>query len=167
MSLTIGYTNTATNPATGERDFDIAPINFGSDFRVLREGSNEVVLTNINAPMTEPETIRFAFSEIADVFKGTPIEKPTDVNNGVYAGGLSRGCSLLVQMNGVGTDENGARFPYSAHLVLKVPYAPDTDADNIEFMLKRLIGSLYETGATTPDSRLASLLRGALTPTEL
>lgn len=164
MSLTLSYANTPTTPVT-EREFAPDPLNFGADYRVLREGANEVVLTNISAPLNDPETIRVAFTEIADVFKGTSVEPTSSAIPDNVA--MKRGCSLLVQMNGVGADTNGARFPYSAHLVLKVPYGPDPEAADIEKILQRLIGTLYSTGDEEMTSRVDSLLRGALAPSEL
>jgi len=128
----------------------------------VRELPTEVVLTNINAPVGQPERLRIAFTDIADVFKGTDVEAPLSSVNG----SVNKGCSVLVQMTGVGSDGT-ALYPYSAHLVLKVPYGPAPTAANVITMLQRLLGSLYATSATSPSTRLDSLIRGALAPVEL
>jgi len=162
--LLIGYTNTATSPATTGRGLDPDPINFGVDWRVTSESAGEVVLTNINAPLNEPEQIRIAWSEIADVFKGTK------VGPGDLSADSRSGTSVLVQLTGVGRSQNDSDeplYPYSCHLVLKLPNAPAPTVENVLFMIERLLGTLYDTGEVDPDSRIASLLRGAITPVEL
>jgi len=161
--LVISYTNTATSPATDPRSFEPDPLNFGADWRVVAESAGEVVLANINAPISEPEQIRVAFSDITDVFKGTkvgPGELPADSRAGT---------SLLIQLTGTGraNDANDTLYPYSAHLVMKLPNAPSPTVANIEFILNRLLGALYDTGEADPDSRLSALIRGAITPVEL
>lgn len=162
MSFTVGNSNTATSPVTGARSLVPEPINFGADFRVVKESANEVVLANLVAPLGQPEKIRIAWTEVPDVFKGSDLDPPSTSTNGA----LKKGCSILVQMTGVGSD-GSALYPYSAHLVLKVPYGPSTSAANIITMVQRLLGTLYATQATTPNTRLESLMRGAITPTEL
>lgn len=166
MSFDTNYSNTPTVPVTPARTADAPqPINFGEDFRVLREAPGEVVLTNIHAPIQNPETIRIAFSEIADVFKGTSIEANTDAVN--MNSGMKRGCSILTQMTGVGVDANGVRFPYSAHLVLKIPYGPEPTWTSVAQVISRLMGSMYDTGEATIETRMDGLLRGVLTPPDL
>jgi len=169
MSLGSIYTNTATSPATDTRDTIIPePLNFAADYRVLKEAGGEVVLTNINCPLTNPETIRIAFSEIADVFKGAAIEPSGDTMSSMGSQAWRKGASILVQMNGVGVaSADSALFPYSAHLVLKIPYGADPEADDVVAIVNRLLGSLYDTGSDDPTARLDALLRGVLTPADL
>lgn len=165
MSITVGYTNAITSPATGPRSLAPEPLNFADDFRVIAELPNEVVLANINAPVTQPEQIRFAFSEVNDIFKGTKID--ASGSGLTVTGNLRKGCSVLVQSSGVGLDAESNPFPYSAHLVLKVPYGPEPTGANIIDILERLLGALYETKATSAEGRINALIRGALTPKDL
>lgn len=170
MSASLSYGgNTATSPATGARTTIVpAAVNFNADWRVVSESSNEVILTHITStPQASPLQLRIAYSEIADVFKGTKIEKTGTVEN---PNPTARGVSVLVQLTGgmIGAALGQTQyFPFSCHLVLKLPVAPDVDADCIESILNLLLGTLYDTKATVPDSRLLSMLRGATTPTDL
>lgn len=161
---------TATSPVTGARALVPEPLNFNADWRITSETANEVVLTNINVPVNCPEIIRVAFTEIADVFKGTKINPQDGL---MTAGSLDRrGASILVQLSGglwadeqVG--ENAVLYPYSAHLVVKVPVGIPINGATVWSILQKMFGALYETKATLPDTRVASLLRGALTPIDL
>jgi hypothetical protein len=162
MALLIATTDTATSPATGTRTINPAPINFGADFRVTAEGANEVVLTNISTDMSRPETIRIAFTDVADIFKGSKIDPSPSV-----LAASKRGVSILTQLNGVGQDGMGTPYPFSANLVLKLPVIPNPDIANVTLILQRLLGTLYGTKDTTINARVAGLLRGALTPVEL
>jgi len=166
MSLVIANTDTATSPVTGARA-DIAPVptNYAADWRVVSEKPGEVIVTNITAPVTKPETLRFAWSSVADVFKGSPL-----MASGVELAGDSKaGVSILVQLNTVGYDSGAtaALFPVSANLVLKIPCGPAPTAADVLVLIKRLLGHLYGTKDTTIATRMDSLLRGVLTPVEL
>lgn len=157
------FDDTATVPAT-VRTLVPSPINYGEDFRVISEAPGEVILGAIAAPLARPETLRIAYSEIADVFKGTKI------TNNLLATGQKGGISLLVQLNSSIADDNAAIFPISAHLVIKYPngvMTPESETDNVRELVEHLLGHLYETGETSPASRIASMLRGSLTPVEL
>jgi len=164
MGWSTAYNNTATSPAT-VRDLDPEPVNWGADFRVSKETGSEAIFTNISCPVDKPETIRVAFAEIKDVFKGTPIDPTT--NALAPTGIVSRGCSVLVQLNMVVTGEDSVAYPVSAHLVLKLPYGAAPSADNVSELVQRLMGTLYDTGETAPDTRLEGLIRGAMTPPDL
>lgn len=163
--LSVSFSNTATSPETGARmDVLPAPINWNADWRVVETKPGEVIMTNIGAPMDQPEKIRVAFSEIADVYKGTGIIP--NPNTITYS---KKGISLLVQYTCVGTDSDNPDgvFPVSAHLVLKLPAGVEADGATIGQIIGRVLGSLYETKATLMDTRTSSLLRGALVPTDL
>lgn len=163
MSAILVSQMTDTVPVTGIRAISPHPINFGADWRVVSESASEVILTNIGNPLDSPEQIRIAWSEIPDVFKGTKYVAPTAVK--------TKGTSVLIQLTGglkSSDDPVQTIFPYSAHLVLKVPNGPsDMDAAGINNILSHLLGTLYDTKATEPDSRIESILHGALTPPEI
>jgi hypothetical protein len=164
MSMDVVGHDTPSDPVV-VRDLSAAPLNFGLDWRVVREVPGEVLLTNINEAIAYPENLRFAVTEIADVFKGTTMEVPT-----VSANFTKKGASILVQLTRAVQEENSAgNFPVSAHLVLKLPYAVDPDPAGITLLIGRLLGSLYETdeNSLSGGTRLESLLRGALTPRDL
>lgn len=171
MAWTVLPVATATIPVTPERSLNPVPLNYASDWRVASEGPGEIVLSNIVSGVNEPLTLRIAFSEINDVFKGTKVRPNTT------AGDLNRqGASVLVQLAGTAFDPaqsaaNVQRFPWSAHLVLKLPYGAmfsgGMEADDVLSILNGLLGSVYEQGEGEPQHRLDALLRGALRPVAL
>jgi len=169
MSYTIPNTDTATSPATGARSFVPVPTNYSADWRVVSESGNEVVLSNLLSPIDKPELLRVSFSEIPDVFKGSKVTPPA--SGAIESIGQTRkGCSILIQLTGQGTDGSSGvdiSYPWSAHMVLKVPYGPSPTYANVSTMICRLLGHLYGTKETTIQSRMEALLRGSLAPIEL
>jgi len=137
-------------------------LNFAEDFRIKSEKPGEVVLVNLTTPLDRPEQIRFATSDVKDVYSSTNIDPS------VYAPS-KRGVSLLAQITDTisVTDDADADFrvdlPVSAHLVVKVPASEYISADKVEALVARLISSLYETGEEGT-TRLDSVLRGSLVP---
>lgn len=165
MPYTIPNTDTATSPVTGARSFVPVPTNYAADWRVVSEGPNEVVLSNLLSPLEAPEKLRVSFSEITDIFKGSsiaPAEASLTTN-----GRTKKGTSILVQLTGGGTDATGIQYPWSCHLVLKIPYGPSPTYANIVTMIQRMLGHLYGTKDTTIQTRMESMLRGSITPAEL
>lgn len=167
MSHTPLYVDTATSPATGARNVEADPINYGADWRTVAESNGEIKLTNTIANITMPETVRIAVADIADIFKGTDYSAPEEP--GVPAVQAKRGKSVLLQVTGSVCDLDAAQnsYPYSAHLVLKVPTGAGADESYIVPILARLLGHLYATQATDISTRMAAVLRGALEPADL
>lgn len=165
MGLVFDNLNTATSPATGTRAINAEPINYNADWRVVDQKANEVTLVNLRSNLDQPMKLRAAWSEIPDIFKGSGVE-PLD---GSFNGNAKRkGVSVLMQLTGADSDENGVGpFPWSAHLVLKVPTGGGVDHENVLYILKSLLGHLFDTGLVDPASRIESILRGALTPVDL
>jgi hypothetical protein len=160
----LGYTDTPVegNPIL---KFDRPAINFKADFRVKSNGGKEVVLTNITSPIDRPENIRIAYTDVANIYGGTGIDPS-------IAAPTKRGISLLTQITDVVsvTDSNDADYrvdlPISAHLVLKLPASEFITAQTVTTIIGRLLSAYYDTGSESP-SRLESILRGSLVPTEL
>lgn len=163
--LSVNYTDT---PITGVTAVEITlpTLNYAKDFRVKQDEPKEGIITNLTSPIDAPERIRWAHSDIGDVYRNTGID-PTLY----YAS--RKGTQILCQLTDVYkvTDSSAADYlamlPVSAHLVLKVPNN-DLISENVAItMLGRLLATLYETSGTTTSSRLRSLLRGSLIPSSL
>lgn len=163
-TVSVGYTDTPIAEVTS-LELPRGLVNFGADFRIKSDVPNELVLTNLTSPMDRPERFRVAFNEIANVYSGSGID-PT-----CYAPS-KKGVSVLVQVTGIysvtDTVDSSYRvdLPISAHIVLKVPANENITADMIQTMLGRVVSGAYETGSETV-SRIQSLLRGSLTPSDL
>lgn len=165
-SVNVGYTDTTLSPDTSASLTLLrAPLNIGVDYAVKSNKPGEVVLTNITSPADRVEKIRFGFTEVADVYKGSGIDP-------AYYGPSRKGVSVVVQLTETqrvveSTDINYAvDLPISCHLVIKVPSHELVTATTVETAIKRLLSGLYPKGGTTL-TRLTSLLRGALVPPEL
>lgn len=163
--VTKGYTDTPINGVTA-LTFDRGLLNIGADFRVKsNDAGKEVVLTNLTSPIDRPEKIRIAYSEVANVYTGTGIDPSV-------SSPTKKGVSVLVQLTNVLTvtdsvDASYRRdYPISIHAVIKAPSSEFITADVIEENLGRLLSGLFDTGSTST-SRLESILRGSLVPSEL
>lgn len=160
-----GYTD---SPISGvsELKFDRGLLNYKADFRVKSEDAGkEIILTNITSPIDRPEKIRIAYSDVANIYNGSGIE------SGVYAP-TKRGVSVLAQVTNVisVTDDTDPTYrvdlPVSYHLVIKVPVSEAITGQVIQEGIGRLLSGLYDTGSTSI-SRLDSILRGSLTPSDM
>lgn len=145
-----------------EPAFKQTPLNFSADFSKLETKANQALITNSTCPLDRPETIRFAYTSIANVYSKTGI----DPN---YYGPSRKGFSVLAQVTDSVTlvDEVSKKaiyLPLSAHIVLKGACHEVVNGQLMAVLLKRLIGALCEQGDATPDARLNSLIRGAVLP---
>lgn len=159
-----GYTDTAISGVT-ELDFPRGLLNFEADWRIKSNSGKEAVLVNITSPMDAQESIRVAFTEVANIFNGTGVERsPYDLS--------TKGVNMLVQLNEVWTETDDAdaeyvvKKPASIHLVGKLPSHSMVTGARVEAMIGRLVSGLYETGLLTTD-RLTAMLRGTLVPKDL
>lgn len=160
-----GYTDTAIS-GVSSLTFPRGLLNIKADFRVKSNNNGkEVVLTNITSPIDRPENIRFAYTDIANIYSGTGIEPS-------IASPSKKGISLLAQITDVISisDTADADFridePLSAHLVIKAPASEYVTSAQIQTLIGRLLSSLFDTGSTS-GSRLEAMLRGSLLPSEL
>lgn len=162
--LSMGYTDT---PITGvtELSLERGLVNYKADFRVKNDTPKECVLTNITSPVDRPEKFRIAYQDVSNVYKDTGIDASVHAPS-------KRGVSILVQLTEVAsvTDSTDPSYridlPLSMHLVIKVPANENITAELVESMLGRLVSGVFETGSES-DTRLKSLLRGSLLPTDM
>lgn len=162
MTSSLGYTDSVTTAKT----VSIPDLSYGKDFAVTRDTPDEVVITNTTSPIDQPETFRFGYSNVADVYKNTGIDPSV-------ASVSRRGVSLVVQMNDIlrvgcssETECNPVQFdlPISTHIVVKVPLNQYITADLVKQEILRNVAALFGTGEIT-SARIDALLRHALTPT--
>lgn len=162
-SISYGYVDTPV-PGVSELKLNRAIVNFESDYRVREDEPDNVVITNLTAPQGKPESFRFAYSEIADVYKGTDIEPALRTQT-------KRGVQCLVRLDETWDVKDSAdptyevALPVSAHLVLKIPNSDMITSEQVQYLVGRLVSGLYSTGSTELD-RLTALLRGSLKPSK-
>lgn len=164
-SLSVNYADTSISGVTATK-LTLPVLNYAADFRVAKDEPKEAILTNITSPISQPERIRYAHSDVANVYNNSGID-PTMY----YAS--RRGTQILCQLTDVFkvTDSADAAYeallPISVHLVVKTPNNELITPDTVITEIERLIGALYETTGTTMETRLRALLRGALVPSSL
>lgn len=156
-----GVVDTAMSGVTAPT-LDIPLLNFNADFRVKTESTKETILVNTSSPLDQLETVRFGYSEIANIYSKSGL-------NSDQISGTVKGLNVLAQVNNVlkVTDSANAAFsqylPISAHLVLKVPQSGYITPDVVQALIARLVATLYENGV----SNLSALTKGVLTPKSL
>lgn len=164
MSLEIDITNTPTSPVTEERVVNPAPVNYNADWRISDQKPNEVTLVNLNSALDAPMKVRVAWSQVPDVFKNSGVEPSS-----TWSGDTKRqGVSVLIQLTGASLNGEGlGPFPWSAHLVMRLPVGGGVDHEDILQIVTLLLGHLFDTGASDLASRTEALLRGAIAPVDL
>lgn len=140
-------------------------VNFGADFRIESSTANEAVLTNMRSPLGDPEKFRHAFSTVANVYSGTPIEPALRSQN-------TRGVRLLVQHTDIAsvTDSSDSTFsmkvPFKVNITVEAPANEYVTATVVRDFVWRTLAGLLETGSNTAD-RLNAELRGSQLPADL
>lgn len=160
-TISTGYADTAISGVTAP-SVTLPVINFSDDYRVKAESTNEVILCNITSPLDQPATIRYGYSDIANIYKNSGISSD-------FVAGTVKGANLLAQVTETikVTDSVDASFaqylPISAHLVLKVPQSAYIDNAQMQRITQRLLATLYNKGVPN----LPALLKGVIKPKEL
>jgi len=159
--LNKGYVTTdETSLVTSAVGFDYA-----ANFAVKSDSPGEARIVNTTTPIDRPETLRFAYSEIKDVYANTSID------TSAYASSR-KGVQVLVQLTDVYalTDDTDASYrvdlPVSAHLVIKLPANENISSADVLGLANRLVGGLYDNQVVNSD-RISALLRGSLLPTSM
>lgn len=167
MAKTV-HKNYVDTPVSGVSSLSLGidVLNFGADFRVKEDEPNEAIITNMTSPIDRPETLRYALSTVADVYKGTGIDV-------AYRSPSSKGLSLVCQLADIYSlydetvdDPKEQYLPIQGHIVLKMPCNDAIDAAAIKSFLGRLVAGLFSTGVVD-DTRLAALFRGSLLPKDI
>lgn len=163
-----GYTDT---PITGgkQRSFKAAPVNFGADFRPTIQKVDETVVTNITSPTDRPETYRFAFQDIKDIYRNAGVSAG-------FVGPVRSGRSIVVQHNATyaaqetdsatNVTEDHFHLPVGMHLVMRVPNSELITPELVIAQLERLLAGLQETGSDG-NTRLLALMRGSMKPKDV
>lgn len=129
------------------------------DFAYSKDDPGESILTNVAAPLDQPNSIRYAVTRVADMFKGTPVT--------AQAGQRTDGNSYLIQLNEVWKEYDSADssvvpyyHPISAHIVLKLPTNALVTGAVVETLLLRLLGAIQRNATDDLDVALEPLLHG-------
>jgi hypothetical protein len=124
------------------------------------------VIENVTCPLDTGESALFARKPMANVYANTTVDKalwaPT-----------TKGWKLTVSLKSTPyvTDTDDATFkqalPIWTQLQITFPANSAITDDVLKNEIGRMLGLLYETGDTTMNNRIKSLMRGGLTPKDL
>lgn len=165
MSYTISNKTTDT-PVTGvtSMSLPVKVTNFNADYRVSSRNSNELILKNVNSPISFPRSVRIGVKNVGNIFTNSPVLKTPDCPT-------TTGTQLLIGLNDTVVIEDAAvaksyALPIRSHLVITVPNDPLVAADVVFSHIQRLLANLFEQG-TVDSTRINALLHGILTPSVL
>lgn len=166
MAQTInpGYTDTAI-AGVPSLTFPRGLVNYKADFRVQKNGTNDVTLVNLTSPVDRPERFRFAISDVANIYTNSGIDSSVWAAN-------RQGQSLLIQVSEVYsvTDSTDPSFrvdlPIVCNITLKTPKSAFITTDVILSLLGRAVSGAFETGSTSTDG-IKRLEHGSLVPVDL
>lgn len=166
MSISLVTKTTDTSTGVNPTTLSVGAFNYSSDWRVKSNKPEEAILTNLTAPTSYPETLRFARRSVANIYNGWDVERalwlPTKV-----------GFELVGQLKTIyGLADSAdatyeAALPISTHLVVKAPNNELITPTVVLSHIRRLLNGFYEIVSSTQTSRLPSLMRGALIPIDL
>lgn len=164
FTTSYGYTDSITTA----KNVAIVDLDYAKDFAVTKDTADEVVITNTTSPVDQPETIRFGYQTVGNVYANTGIDPSMMAIT-------KQGISLVAQVNDIlrvtNNDENCCSpivydLPIQAHVVIKVPKNQFVTADVALTAAKRAFSALFATGQVT-SARLNAMLRDALKPSEM
>lgn len=161
-TTSFGYTDTVSKT----KSLLIPDLSWSTDFAVTRNDAGEVILTNRTSPLDQPETFRFGYQPISNIYTNTGIDPS-------FMAVSKRGVSLVSQVNDIlrvsCNSEDGCKLlridlPIESHVVLKSPISEYITAEVALSVVLRAVSGLFPTGSVEA-TRLNAMLRQALLPT--
>lgn len=164
QTISNGYSDTAISGVTSLA-FPRGLINFGTDFRVQKNGTTDITLVNLTSPIDRPEKFRFAISDIANIYTNTGIDPSV-------WGANRQGQSLLIQLSEILSVTDSADpsyrvdLPVVCNITLKTPKSGLISSEFILGLLGRAVSGAFDTGSTSTDG-IKRLEHGSLIPRDL
>lgn len=140
--------------------------NWTADYRVAADKAGDVELVCIKTPLDATSQAIFKSSTVPNIYKGIGASIPTGLRDAMVTG-----VKLLNQRNEIWTKSDSTdtvyrvNKPVSCHIVLQVPNDELITVDEVQGLINRTCGQLYEIVDSKGTTRLAAMLRQALTPT--
>lgn len=159
-----GYTDTPISGVTA-LELNRGLVNFGKDFRVQQNAAGESIVVNITTPPDRLEKFRWAAKENTNIYKSSGINPALQAP---YITGVDLVTGLSEIWSVTDSTDPAYRYdlPIKGHLVLSIASDELITADDVLAFVGRLVSGLYDTGSEA-STRLKSLLRGSLTPSDL
>lgn len=142
LALTTGSFQTVAGPTRTPSTPAAASVGYSID------EPGKAVLTNINASLLQPNSIRLEVADVANIFSKTSITP--------LSGQRVDGLSILVEVNEVWCVADGADpsvppyyMPVKAHMVLRLPNDSFCDSAAVAALIQRLEGAFQRSAAQT------------------
>lgn len=130
-----------------------------ASFRLQSQTAQETVYVNSVGALDQPNKVRHAVAEVADVFKNTGVAPDT--------GQATQGLSILTQVTETWKVDDPANtsfasyyLPVSAHMVMKVPNDALITSTVLAAFYLRAVGSIWGAADDTLVEALEPLLHG-------
>lgn len=152
------YTDTLATP----KNISVPDLDYAVDYKKVTDEPSEAVIANITGPdLLSHENIRFARSDVSDVYQGVSIDTSMKFPN-------RRGVQVMAELSTIyravnSVSGNEYDLPCKGRLVLRVPAASCVTTTLVADLLMRTISAAFATGGTN-DQRIMDLIVGSLIP---
>lgn len=134
-----------------------------SDYARTQDEPNEAIVANTTGlGINPPETVRFAYSKVTNVYSKTNIDAASraPVQSGVQV--MTEIKLNLRATNTVSGQE--IELPFTGRLVLVIPHYMAVTEEAVDYALKRTIAAQFGDDGSTTAARILELARGSLLP---
>ena len=152
--MSISVLTGSSQTTAGSAVTPLAPA--AGSYGVAIDDPGQTVLVAVDGDLDTPNRIRYAVTNVADVFKGSDASP----KSGQRVDGLSVLCQVTETWK-VTESETGSSYylPMSAHLVIKLPIDANISSTDLAGLVARLVGTL-DRGEKGIADNIASLTRG-------
>jgi hypothetical protein len=134
-----------------------------ADYAKTQDEPNEAIVANTTSlEVTSPETVRFACSNVANIYDKTSIDPTMQAS-------VKAGTQVMTELkyfvratNQISGQE--ILLPFKGRTVLVIPKFPAVTAEAVEYALKRTHAINYDSDGSIDASRVIELTRGSLLP---
>jgi hypothetical protein len=160
MSACNEYTaqlSAATNTDVSDLQFNVISLGLATNYALVSEDANEVILSNKTSPIDEEEIITLKYKDIPKVNTRCSITNPAVVKKAV---------SYTISIDNVKRTENATLGtvvdrPVSAYLNIRHDKSSEITEDNVKEVLTRLVSIFFKDDGTF---RAPDFMRSALKP---
>lgn len=147
-----------TDTVAVAKDISVPDLDLANDFAITKDESNEVIYQNVTASdIKAHESIRFACSNVNNVYAGVDSQSPAPIKSGVQV--MSELKTLYKAVNSVTGDEY--ELPATGRIVLRLPTLSYVTADLVQDILNRTISSIFGLGDVS-EAKAVNLIKGIL-----
>lgn len=165
MNYTLGDWSVASqykDTITTSKALNLPDLDYDSDYSRVNSKESEAKIANTTSALIQsPETIRFAFTDVTNIYANTEVDP-------IFMAPSKRGVQVMSELAEIYTatsDKTGAtvQLPCKGRIVLRFPSNGVVTADLVNDLLTRVIATAFNTGQVSA-ARVMELARGSLLP---